>query len=280
MKRVFTTSSDVIHLFAQRSQDEARCNNVFFEGNRIYSYGRHYLLAEFIKNADGEEAILINDTGYSATTSKHIREVTGATRQYRQFFVMQTDPRKVAFQLEHLAERLSKAKKPELYITPAEHLFNQFDTFQQWNGKTNDQESLLKINAIIEVFRGGDYFFYLRANEKRIKEAERLRIKEAKKQFKKELKEFYSYKRDYVYRASGQDFVRISKDGQTVETSQRVSVPVREAKILYDRIQAGKDIKGFQIGHYTVIGINGTLKIGCHEITREEITRFAQSMGW
>ena len=64
MKRVFTNSTEVIHLWAQRTQNEARCSNVFFEpdyklsdGNwealetssKIYSYGKHYLLAEFLE---------------------------------------------------------------------------------------------------------------------------------------------------------------------------------------------------------------------------------------
>ena len=60
MKRVFTNSYDVIHLYAQRSQDEGRCSNVFFYGDKIYSYGHHYLLGEFI---DDGKAIIINDEG-------------------------------------------------------------------------------------------------------------------------------------------------------------------------------------------------------------------------
>ena len=83
MKRVFNSSVDVMHVYAQRSQSDARCSNVFFEYDRIYSYGRHYLLGEFI---DDGKAIVINDTGYSVTTSKHIYQLIQATRQYKQFF--------------------------------------------------------------------------------------------------------------------------------------------------------------------------------------------------
>jgi hypothetical protein len=42
--------------------------NVFFEYSRIYSYGYHYILGKFID----DNLLIINDTGYSATTSKHI----------------------------------------------------------------------------------------------------------------------------------------------------------------------------------------------------------------
>ena len=41
----------------------------------------------------------------------------------------------------------------------------------------------------------------------------------------------------------------------------------------------GKE-KGFKIGLYTVIGINGTLKIGCHEISHSEINRIAKLLNW
>ena len=58
------------------------------------------------------------------------------------------------------------------------------------------------------------------------------------------------------------------------------NVPVKEAKILYLRIKAGKDVKGFKIGYYTVISINGTLKIGCHNIEKNEMDRLAKMMGW
>lgn len=65
-----------------------------------------------------------------------------------------------------------------------------------------------------------------------------------------------------------------------VETSRQAYVSVREAKILWDAIKMGHDIKGHRIGNYTVIGLNGTLKIGCHEITREEMQRFTAKYGW
>lgn len=69
------------------------------------------------------------------------------------------------------------------------------------------------------------------------------------------------------------------KDGM-VETSRGAYVTEREAFILWQLIKAGRDIKGHRVGNYTVIGINGTLKIGCHEISREEIDRFVTKYNW
>ena len=52
-----------------------------FRDNKIYSYGSHYLLGEFID----DETIIINNEGYSVTTSKHIGLLINATRDKRQF---------------------------------------------------------------------------------------------------------------------------------------------------------------------------------------------------
>ncbi len=280
MKKVFTNSADVIHLFAQRSQSEARCGNVFFEGNRIYSYGHHYLLAEFIKNDKEEEAILINDSGYSVTTSKHISEVSWATRQYKQFFELQVYAPKVLRQLEELAHKLNSARKPELYINPAETLYSKMHEFLNWIGRpSNDLVSLAKIESIIKVFRGAEYSDYLNEQAAIIKKAEQDKLKQAKKDFRKELKDFFAYKRRSVYsNPTGEDYCRISQDGQDVETTQGVRVPIKAAKVLYQRIKDGKDIKGFDLNGYTVIGLNGILKIGCHKINLKNMNEIGEKI--
>ena len=96
MKTVYTNSQEVMHLFAQQIQTDIKnsSRNVFtgrsnYELNYadiIYSYGHHYELGRFID----ENTILINDEGYSVTTSKHISELSYATSQYRQFFKTKT----------------------------------------------------------------------------------------------------------------------------------------------------------------------------------------------
>lgn len=81
MKKVFSSSSEVIHLWAQQNQVEARCSNAYFEGAVVYSYGRHYPLGIIVENKKGERAAIINASGYSATTSKHIAAFTTGQRR-------------------------------------------------------------------------------------------------------------------------------------------------------------------------------------------------------
>ena len=66
MKKVFT-NSEIMHVFNLQEQTHARTtnNNIFMEYNKIYSYGYHYLLAEFID----EKTVFINDRGYSNSNS-------------------------------------------------------------------------------------------------------------------------------------------------------------------------------------------------------------------
>lgn len=65
-----------------------------------------------------------------------------------------------------------------------------------------------------------------------------------------------------------------------VETSKGARVDLDKAKVLFDLIKSGRDIKGFDLDGYTVIGLNGVLTIGCHKIERKEINRFAKLLNW
>jgi len=67
---------------------------------------------------------------------------------------------------------------------------------------------------------------------------------------------------------------------ETVETSKGAYVPLAQASYLYRCIKAGKDVIGQRIGHYTVNAVNGTLRIGCHNIAMDEVERFAAKMNW
>lgn len=61
----------VAHLWAHEQEESANGSNFYFEGESIYSYGRHFEIGRIVRNKRGEKAYLINDTYYSSTTSKH-----------------------------------------------------------------------------------------------------------------------------------------------------------------------------------------------------------------
>ena len=71
IKRVFNNHAEVCHVWASRSQSEGRASRVFFEGDTIYSYGRHFKIAEFRKMPNGETVVLFDNSTYSSSTSQH-----------------------------------------------------------------------------------------------------------------------------------------------------------------------------------------------------------------
>jgi len=79
MIKVFSSNSKVIHKWAEQSQQEGRNShrNIFFEGNTIYSYGKHYPMATIYNNV-----ILVNSESYSQTTQSHIGQVGYIVKQY------------------------------------------------------------------------------------------------------------------------------------------------------------------------------------------------------
>lgn len=65
-----------------------------------------------------------------------------------------------------------------------------------------------------------------------------------------------------------------------IETSQGARVPYAAAKRLYLAWVRNEARHGDEVGHYTVLSVNGNIKIGCHVISRAEADRLAAAEGW
>jgi predicted transcriptional regulator len=267
MKKVFTNSAEVLHLYAQQTQSEAKCSNVFFYDKKCYSYGYHYKLTEFI-----DDFILINDSGYSNTTRKHIAQVTGATRQYKQYFESNVLIEKVLPFVKSEYEKLLKAKKPTIYINS---ILSKFDAFNEYplnkNLKDDKYKQLKNIaNLVFKIASNVDNF------KDTLKELKKANEKKQKAILNKSIKNFEEYKVNFI--KAEEDYLRFSECGQFVETSQQVKVSKNEAKALYSLIFAKKDIKGYNISGYIVTSLNGTLKIGCHKINIHSMNKIGKQL--
>jgi len=291
MKKVFSSNYDVIHLFAQRTQDEARTqtNNVFFKNNELYSYGYHYLLAEFIN----DETILINNTSYSNSTSKHINIITQASRQYKQYFFEEICLSNVYDTIKEASKKIIKARKKEVYASTIIKTFESFESFFNefnfcfyysnsfYNGYHKQEKNLIVKNdnykEIKKIYKAikKDENKYVEEGKERVKKE----IKKAKEKLKADLNKFFNYKIDYVNsKQIEEDYLRISEDKQHVETSQRVKISIDEAKKLYYMIENNQDIKGYKISNYIVISLNGVLKIGCHKINVKNVHEIGKQL--
>lgn len=263
MKKVFS-NSEIMHVFAQRTQREARTttNNVFFYGNKIYSYGYHYLLGEFLD----DNTILINDKGYSVSTAKHISYLRQAVSQYKRFYTTETDEKYLITKLNSELEKLSKARKPEIYISSINHLFGKYCEFQEFR-KLPINKELKKIHTI------ANNGVNLEAYKKLIQQKEAKEKREKLKMFKAVYADFKNYETDRIYKnLTGFDYLRISKDKQYIETSQEIKIDIIEAQKIARCIKLGLDIVGQKLKYYTInkFDKNG-LVAGCHNIPKTEI---------
>lgn len=84
MKTVFSSHSQVAHVWAQQNQPHGRGKNMFFEGSAIYSWGKHWTIAffvdpsctKFIQLIGGN--VILTSESRSVSTRQHTGEVEGA----------------------------------------------------------------------------------------------------------------------------------------------------------------------------------------------------------
>lgn len=265
MKTVFN-SADCVHTFAQRSQQNGRSSNLFFEGDKIYSYGYHYLLGEFVN--DGA-AIVINDRGYSNTTAKHISLLRQATRQYRQFFTSYTDDKLFTEKLNSLSKSLANARKPEIYIGEATSLIESRNEYLSFIGRNDSGE--------IQALKGQ---FLSEAKVESLIEVMKQRAKQAKEDTAKkeaqDTEKFLTFKTDWARLSF--DVVRF--DGETFQTSQGLKFDKSECLQMYTALKTpNTNLKGERFKHYTILEhTQNTIKIGCHTFKTEHLLNVGQQV--
>lgn len=273
MKKVFSSNSDVMHVYAQRTQTSGQSGNVFFEGNKIYSYGRHYLLAEF-KDIKGETIIVINDRGYSNSTAKHIGKIIGATRQYKQFFTSNIDLMQVYNFVVDNYTLLQRAKKPLKYL---DKLISKIDAYSKSPFITTNDRKTPQYKYIQKIFK----LISSAENLAKAKEQEKIRLakanEKAKKQLTTDLIKFENFEINSF--RSEHDYLRISADRTKVETSQQVKIDIEDARNLYKAIVHKVDVRGQSISHYIVKSVDDkTLVIGCHKIPMTEVHKIGEQL--
>jgi hypothetical protein len=283
MKKVFQNTSKVVHVFAQQTQQEGRnqSRSIYFRENKIYSYGSHYLLGEFINS----DTIIINDFGYSVTTSKHINELINATSQYNQFYTSSIDIKYVQTEINAFLKCLTNARKPEIYISNITKLETNLTKwveyckenkikkqhFSKYNFVVNKSDyNYKKIVKIANSLLTPETIDKLKAKGK--KDAIKQKAKD-KKELKIKLDKFNSYKIDR-FKIGQFDYLRLSQNGKFVETSQNIRIEKSDAERLYFSIKNNFNIIGNKIGYYRVNKIdNKALTVGCHKICINSVNK-------
>ena len=296
-------SSEIPHLWAHKTQADARNNgrgNLFFEGDTIYSYGRHFPIARWVKSGK-REAVLFTERGYSNTTAKHKGMVRSAI------------PAGVTvFTVPDVRTHNHEANL-QYYVSQAKEFFEKALRAVQvfsFNWKIN------QAREFVEEGRQYAKFFRLKspkfpnvsatAERKRreyLQEREAVRqtpeyiakrgAEREKRDAAKEAARLKAAQEAITEWRAGNPYARVPYGvptmlrvkGEEVETSRGARVPVSHAKRLLrfvrGVVKSGQEYvrngHTIHVGHYPVdkIEANGTLHAGCHVIGLDEIERVA-----
>jgi hypothetical protein len=278
MKTVFSSHSEVCHVWANNTDLNAygRASNIFFEGDKIYSYGRHYILGKkFIH--EGREITFLNKKSFSNSTSKHQNHLKNAINGLT-FSI--NFPNNSTFEIGHLGQvrrdledEIKGLIKKQLRARTNDYYIREISSkaFLITSLTECFPDIVAPINLVeIEGYREASLYAASLTNNREQRE----QAKKAKKQEQEQ-----KYLNQWLNGSyNGQLYnlpVHLRLSDGTIETSHGAKVPLKESLILFNDIREGKDCKGRKIGSYTVIETTlDYVKIGCHVINWEIINQF------
>ena len=138
------SNKETVKTYLEQEKTHGNSANVFFEYSRIYSYGYHYILGKFID----DDLLIINDTGYSATTSKHIHLLRNTANELNiiNYSVSNVEINSVYSELKYLESKLHKARKPEIWYNRINSLYNNWYNFTKKYGALNMNGASIKLD--------------------------------------------------------------------------------------------------------------------------------------
>ena len=289
IKKVFSNGEQVIHLWANQSQSDARSRNVFFEGDTVYSYGRHYILGK-LHTVKGNRVAVINSKKYSVTTAKHQGWAWDSFQNGLRIFssdltiktgVLETH-KKLNTELDSFFRKRvfrfhGSTTEQIYYILKPIAEFNEFCSLLGYKKYIIKMDRALKnkmTDHITEAFKKEE------ERNQRLNSPEH-RAKLEKARIKKYQKQLDSWKRGgplvNVFRQLNSQLIRV-REG-VVETTRGAQVPLKSALELLSLINSGEKVEGHQIGSFTVNEVDReTIRIGCHTINLNHARKVLSSL--
>ncbi len=304
MKTVFSSHSEVAHVWAQQKQDEGRANNIFFEGDTIYSYGRHFPIARFVK----PDVILFTTRSYSTSTSGHCSMVQSAIGRgitiLSVFNPCATCENQHIKNLDNIRVNMEELDEKRIRATTygyrhIKESIARLNTFRAYVKLFRIKSKLP--SKLRKVFNMDDEALQIILDEERVefdKYREQENIEAAERAKKAEIKAqevlrlWIAGEPVRVPYGLSNSYLRIK--GDDIQTSQGARIPLKNAALIWAFIQSklGTGYKAADNGDslerrvnaffhpYEVreITLDGDMLIGCHSIPYSEFERMAKEL--
>lgn len=267
-------NQEVAHRWAQRKGDSGKGSNFFYEGDTLYSYGRHFIVAKHMTSPKGREFVLANPDSYSQSTTRHQYYAKRALSEHTQIIYVNPGnhtPQRWLEELrsryEHTLDRMKRSRSSQALIAA------DLDSLRQ-----QMYFVVLEYELDAQTPTAEDYSDLLAAFEAR----ERVR---QDKRDAKHAAQIEAWKRGDAIRAPHTRKVYLRVWGETIETSHGANVPARVAPSLWRAVlRAKREGRSYKptpseapVGYYTLgeIYADGSIRVGCHHIEFDELERIA-----
>lgn len=263
-------------------------NRMFAEGNEIYSYGHHFMLAQK-EIHDNQVYILLNSETYSHCTSKQTNLLSRAIPgNYIRIYVedpSQTPKVLIQRSIGKIKEYLSKIPRATsnklVYLNNANQ--ERLNILKLANLYL-DQVSKEDYQFIYWVFKPEDYISEDWFKKQEEKQAKRKAKEEAEAVIRKlkgdeQLVKWLNFEIDSCNNYSGLTRLRYNSKTECVETTLGIKLHKDKVKELYEKLSNKEDVIGLKIEQFRVLSIeNDILTVGCHKLNLTEILKFGKQI--
>lgn len=285
--------------------DYSECygNRMFSENLKMYSYGRHYLMAQRGTLKNGDNWIIIHSDAYSVTTNKQLWALRGAVPSWWKVWNFNPEyhlniQKVFNHYYDNIVELMTKAQrartKRDEYINDANDLLNELQSyFQTFKGKFDlrrikkSQKQVLNADHVLSVDMSN--IIELRIKEDKVYKAKLRKAKEERERkelerAKKKIEKWRNGEISHLYGVGLKDTMLRVYDGK-VSSSKNMTFEIDECKTLYRCLKNGLCLKGSRI---TLNGSQWIIKtwnaerlvIGCHSIPVTEIEAVAKELNF
>lgn len=304
MKKVFSSHSQLAHVWAQNNQSEGRSGDgrMFFKDGKLYSYGRHFCIARILPSG----VVVFGNHSYSSSTGKHQSEARRAISHRR--IVWCQDPDSSAWinrewTEERIKRHLEEAEttrrvKPATRVYSKQSAYRLAEEFNKYLAALPKEEgeplppfdlTPLEISAAErEIVAQYEAELQERREARWARESAQRKVRDAQMALSEAEKIAEWRAGTYLHTLYHvPTMLRLSKDGTEVQTSRGASIPVSHAKRLWPIIEnvravgMGLTDRDIRLGHFTLTQIkpDGSIVVGCHDIPYAEIERIAKALG-
>lgn len=272
MKR-YRNHPELAHAWANGLSNDGKCGTMYFEDNKIYSYGSNYEIARIVAAPNGLRFAFINSNGYGNSTAKHTNHVRHAIPHgIRDMFVP-------FFRAGWRDHYFDEARLEEVVQSVMQEIENSIQ--KQLRARENHyyfeiaQHRLADVVVVCEAFnipipKLPPDWDKAEAKAALLRDTEEQRDRERQERQKQaELEKLERWlkgeKVGPLYNVPVH--LRFSKDGQWIETTKGAAVWKETALAMLDKLKSRQASKGDKLDGYTLLGYDDKeVTIGCHKI--------------